>query len=29
MLGQRRLDLGWVDVAAADGEHVDAPVVDG
>ena len=26
MLGQRRLDLGGVDVAAADGEHVDAPV---
>ena len=26
--GQRRLDLGGVDVAAADGEHVDPPVVE-
>ena len=28
MLGQRGLDLGGVDVAAADGEHVDPPVVE-
>ena len=28
VLAQRGLDLGGIDVAAADGEHVDAPVVE-